>query len=96
MLTAEEARAMQKVHQENYIPGQILERLDAAVVSAIKAGHYEAEYPVTGRDFFLRENPKYFKDVLKDLGFTVTLKYDEDFRAGMRELKSLKISWGKK
>jgi hypothetical protein len=96
MLTAEEARTMQKVYQEHFTPGQIKENIDAAIVSAIKAGKYYAEYCATGRDFFLNENPKYFKDLLKDLGFTVQLVYDQDFRSGNGELRSLRISWEKK
>ena len=95
MLTAEEARAMQKVYQENFVPGQIMENIGAAIVSAIKAGQYSAEYFTTGRDFFLRQNPNHFKNLIKDLGFTVKLEYDEDFRSGNGELKSLRISWGK-
>ena len=96
MLTAEEARAMQKVYQEPFTPGQISENIDWAIVAAIKAGHYSAEYVATGRDFFLRENPKYFKDMIKGNGFTVKIVYDEDFRSGNGELKSLRISWEKK
>lgn len=96
IMPAEQATRMTESSMVDLHRDEIESNINKAIIEAAREGRYSVDYIATGRDRLLKEHPKSFKVSLVDAKYSVSLIYDEDFRAGMCELKSLRISWAKK
>ncbi len=92
-ITASRAKKMSDDARSPFTTEEIVARIEKVISDATEDGQKSAEYVVTYRDFLLQGNPKRFVTGLRDKGFSVQVRRNDNPREGNNEVILLCISW---